>query len=136
MKYAVLAAALVYVFVLNNPRWAIPIRTGDFFNSIKLTFEHADTLWLLRTAFILGGFFLIILIPHFWCRYVCPTGGMLELLKKISIFKYVMTDTCNQCNVCQKACPVETRPSEINCTNCGDCTGDCPVEAITVKRGV
>lgn len=135
-KYAVLAAGLVYVFLLFNPRWAIPIRTGDFFNSVKLTFEHADPLWLARTIFILAGFFLILLIPHFWCRYLCPTGGMLELLKKVSLFRYRMTERCNQCNLCRTACSVETRPGEINCTNCGDCKGSCPVEAIELKRGV
>jgi ferredoxin-type protein NapH len=135
IRYVILAAGIVFVFVLHNPRWAIPIRTGEFFNSIKLTFEHADTLWLLRTAFILSGFLLIILIPHFWCRYLCPTGGMLDVLKKISLFKYRMTDACNQCNVCRKACPVETRPAEINCTNCGACKGSCPVDAIKFKQG-
>jgi len=134
-RYVVLAACIVFVFALNNPRWAIPIRTGDFFNSVKLTFEHADTLWLVRTAFILGGLLLIILIPHFWCRYLCPTGGLLELFKKIALFKYSMTGACNNCNVCRKACPTGTRPNEINCTNCGDCRGDCPVDAIVVKRG-
>jgi len=135
LKYLVLAACVVCIFALNNPRWAIPIRTGEFFNSIKLTFEHADTLWIMRTAYILGGFLLIVLIPHFWCRYVCPTGGMLELLKKAGIFKYVMKDTCNQCNVCRKACTVETRPSEINCTNCGGCKDSCPIDAITLRKG-
>ena len=135
LKYIVLAASVVFIFALNNPRWAIPIRTGEFFNSIKLTFEHADTLWLVRTAFILSGFLLIILIPHFWCRYLCPTGGLLELLKRLASFKYVMTPACNQCNACQKACSVETRPSEINCTNCGDCKSSCPVDAITLRRG-
>ena len=134
VKYVVLAAGLYFVFLGNNPRWAIPIRTGDFFNSIKLTFEHADTLWLARTAFILGGLLLIILIPHFWCRYLCPTGGLLEFFKKISLFRYVMTDACNQCNACQKECSVGTRPSEINCTNCGDCKSACPIDAITLKR--
>ena len=135
LKYIVLAASVVFIFTLNNPRWAIPIRTGEFFNSIKLTFEHADTLWIVRTAFILSGFLLIILIPHFWCRYLCPTGGLLELLKRLASFKYVMTPACNQCNACQKACSVETRPSEINCTNCGDCKDSCPVDAITLRRG-
>ena len=135
IRYIVLTASIIFIIALNNPRWAIPIRTGDFLNSIKLTFEHADTLWLMRTVFILSGFLLIILIPHFWCRYVCPTGGMLELLKRLASFKYVMTPACNQCNACQKACSVETRPSEINCTNCGDCKDSCPVDAIKVRRG-
>ena len=54
-KYIVVIAGLLFLFALNNPRWAIPIRTGDFFKSVSLTFEHADQIWLWRTGFILGG---------------------------------------------------------------------------------
>ncbi|GEM_PF-1456895 len=135
LRYIVLLAGITFIFLLNNPRWAILIRIGEFFISIKLTFGHADTFCLIRTTFIIIGFYLIIVIPHFWCRYLCPTGGMLEALKKISLFKYSMTDQCNQCDTCRKACSVKTRPGEINCTNCGDCKNTCPVEAITLKKG-
>jgi len=135
LKYIVLLPCIAYIFLLNNPRWAIPIRTGEFFNSIKLTFEHADTLWIYRTVFIIGGFALILLIPHFWCRYLCPTGGLLEMFKKISFIKYLMTDKCTPCNTCKKDCAMETRPGKINCTNCGDCSDSCPVDAITLKKG-
>ena len=135
LKYIVLLPCIAYIFLLNNPRWAIPIRTGDFFNSIKLTFEHADTFWIARTIFIIGGFSLILLIPHFWCRYLCPTGGLLEMFKKISFIKYIMTDKCIPCNTCQKDCAIETLPSKTNCTNCGDCSDSCPVDAITLKKG-
>ncbi len=135
LRYIVLLVSIAFIFIFNNPRWAIPIRTGDFFNSIRLTFEHADTFWLIRTVFIIIGFSLIIIIPQFWCRYLCPTGGLLEAFKKISIYKYIMTNRCNQCDTCRKHCSSETRPAEINCTNCGDCKIICSVDAITQKKG-
>ncbi|MFH0826148.1 MAG: 4Fe-4S binding protein, partial [Pseudomonadota bacterium] len=128
-------ASLVLVFLLNNPRWAIPIRTGDFFNSVSLTFEHADQLWLWRTGFILGGLALALIIPHFWCRYLCPTGGLLELLNRVSFVKYFKTSACNACDSCRSVCPAETRPAEVNCVNCGDCRETCPVDAISLGRG-
>lgn len=131
-KYPAVVASLVVLFLLHNPRWAIPIRTGDFFNSVSLTFEHADQLWLWRTGFILGGLGHAVIIPHFWCRYLCPTGGLLELFNRIAIFKYFMTPACNDCDSCRDGCLAETRPAEINCVNCGDCKDVCPVEAIRI----
>ena len=133
-KYIVLVGSLMVFFLMDNPRWAIPIRTGDFFNSVKLTFEHAETIWILRTIFILGGLCLAVLIPSLWCRYLCPTGGVLEILKRFSIFKYFKTKKCNNCDNCRELCNLETRPAETNCTNCAACSNICPVDAI--KFGV
>ena len=63
-KYIVLAASLIYLFILSNPRWAIPIRTGEFFQSVELTFQHADNLWIYRTLIICGLIFLKIGRAH------------------------------------------------------------------------
>lgn len=134
-KYPVVIASLLVFFVLNNPRWAIPIRTGDFFGSVSLTFEHADQLWLWRTGFILGGLALALIIPHFWCRYLCPTGGLLELFSGFSLVKFFKTSACNDCDSCRKICFAETRPAEIDCVNCGDCRNVCPVDAIRLGHG-
>ena len=131
-KYFMVALSLGVLFFLNNPRWAIPVRIGDFFNSVTLTFEHADAFWIARTVFILSGFALVTLIPGFWCRYLCPTGGILEVLRKCSLFKYFMTTGCDDCDKCREICDLETRPLESNCTNCGDCDTICPVDAIKV----
>jgi ferredoxin-type protein NapH len=129
-KYAVVIASLLVLFAMNNQRWAIPIRTGAFFNSVWLTFEHANQLWLLRTGFIVAGLAFAIIIPHFWCRFLCPTGGLLEILGRISALKYLKTSACNDCDCCRNACFAETRPAESNCINCGDCKSVCPVGAI------
>ena len=133
-KYLALLTALVLWLFLNNPRWAIPIRIGEFINSIRLTFEHAETAWLVRTltvlSFITAGF----LFSNLWCRFACPTGGLLELFKRTALFSFHPTEQCNDCDVCQDACDIGTRPAESNCTNCGDCQSACPRNAIQFGR--
>lgn len=134
-KYLMLIAALVFFFMLNNPRWAIPIRTGEFFRSIQLTFEHAQPLWIYKTLFFIGALALGGVIPHFWCRFLCPTGGALNLFRKISLFNFRKTAECNDCNRCQKHCQHDTRPEEENCVNCGDCVENCLPRAINFEMG-
>ena len=133
-KFAVLIAAVVVFIVWDNPRWAIPIRTGDFFNSVKLTFEHANGLWIGRTVFVLAAIALGAVVSHLWCRYLCATGGMLEILNKLTVFRYFRTANCDDCGDCREVCPVDTRPEEMNCNNCGDCGKVCPTDAIKLGR--
>lgn len=135
-KYPMIVASLVFLFLLGNPRWAIPIRTGDFFNSVSLTFAHADPIWLWRTVLVLAAVGLAGIVPHFWCRFLCPTGGALEIFNRLSVVKYFKTDECNECDSCRRVCTLETRPAESNCTNCGDCGTVCPVDAIKVGTGL
>jgi polyferredoxin len=128
------AVVLVLWFGLNNPRSIPPIRTGEFWSSVVLSFAHATPYWLLRTTVVLaivaGGF----IIGNLWCRFVCPTGGLLELIRRVAVFRIYKTDACNDCDRCLNVCEMQTRPDEINCTNCGDCIGSCPVDAIKIGR--
>lgn len=133
-KYVVLAGALVAWLIFDNPRWAIPIRTGGFFGSVGLTFEHARGLWIGRTVVVLVAIGLGVAISHAWCRYLCPTGGVLEGMNRLALFRYYKDGRCDNCEACATVCNLETRPAESNCNNCGDCAGVCPVDAIKVKN--
>ena len=133
-KFIVLIAAVVLISGMNNPRWAIPIRTGESFKSVSLIFEHANVFWISRTAFILAATGLGLIFSKFWCRFLCPAGGLLDIANSFSLFKYFMTPQCNDCDKCVKVCAVETRPGEMNCTNCGDCSKVCPVDAIKLGK--
>lgn len=131
-KYICLIIVLgVWVF-LDNPRLAVPIRIGDFFTATALTFEHADIYWLIRTFIVLGILVTGFVVANAWCRFVCPAGGFLDLLKRFSIFSIYKTSDCNDCNKCLDICSMSTRPYEANCTNCGDCLLSCPEDAIKV----
>jgi polyferredoxin len=131
-KYPGLALAIYIWLLWGQPRENIPIRVGDFFSSVALTFEHANLIWLVRTGIVLGLLVLSLFISHAWCRFVCPTGGLLEALKSISLFKVYKTKSCNNCDKCLKICGMETRPAETNCTNCCDCLNICPQDAIKI----
>ena len=129
-KYVAAAACAYLFFAMHNPRWAVPIRTGEFIQSTGLTFDHAFPLWLARTSIVIGAMLLGLFIPYFFCRFLCPTGGVLQLLSRFSLFRYRMTDDCTNCGKCERVCGMEVRPGQSNCTNCGECQSSCPVNAI------
>ncbi len=133
-KYLGLAAALFLWLYLGNPRWAVPIRIGEVWASIGLTFEHANSYWLVRTFAVLGFAAGGLVLANLWCRFACPTGGLLEVFGRFSLIKFYRTGQCNDCDACLKVCEMGTRPAEANCTNCGDCRHVCPVDAIRFGR--
>ena len=135
-KYFGLIFVLYLWLIIDNPRWMVPIRVGEFWNSIKLSFEHASNFWLIRTFFVISFIIVGFWLANAWCRYACPSGGLLELLKRFSLFKVVIKNPsfCNGCNICLKACEMGTRPEEANCTNCGDCLSFCPQNTISIAR--
>ena len=133
-QYLGLAVALYLFYPLGQPRADIPIRIGEFFRSVALTFEHAGLVWLLRSFFVLGFLALGLIAANAWCRFACPTGSLLEALRHVSFFRFYKTSRCNDCNQCLKACEMGTRPDEMNCTNCGDCMTACPTHVIRFGR--
>lgn len=137
-SFGVFISLIISVWIwlaLHNPRSMIPIRTGEFLNSIKLSFEHATPIWLIRSFIVIGFVLAGFILANLWCRFLCPTAGVLELVKKLSIFRIYKTSACNDCNRCLRICEMETRPDEENCTNCGDCLKICPVNAIKIGKG-
>jgi len=84
---------------------------------------------------------LSILFENFWCRYLCPYGGLLGLLSILSPFKITRNQSsCIQCGKCTKSCPnlilVEQtdRVWSPECTGCLNCVQHCPVkETLTFK---
>ncbi|NLV32633.1 MAG: 4Fe-4S binding protein [Acidobacteria bacterium] len=129
-KYLGLAAALGSWWFLGQSRENVPIRTGEFFSAVALTFEHANPAWLFRTFFVLAFLALGLVLAGAWCRFACPTGGLLELLKPFAMLGVFKDEKCDDCDLCLKGCEMGTRPAEANCTSCGDCLNACPQDAI------
>lgn len=129
MVCMIITCAYIY-FILDNPRMMIPIRTGEFFNSIYLIFQHASPYWMIRTVLIIAFIVGSLLVANAWCRFICPAGGLFEIVKKISLFGIRKSSACDGCNACSRVCEMGTRPGEMNCNNCGNCLNVCHKNAI------
>jgi len=90
------------------------------------------------TLLVFGGIlFLNRLVPRFWCRYLCPLGALLSLISPLGLFKRRVSEDCNECLRCQKACPMgavaeDPRGTQrLECIQCRTCAKVCPQNAIT-----
>lgn len=95
-------------------------------------FMHPGLLAGLIIAAILG---LGIIIPYFWCRFICPYGALLGLLSQLSPVALKRDkDLCIHCEKCSKACPggIEINLKETitspECIGCTECIAACPVD--------
>jgi polyferredoxin len=92
---------------------------------------------LVFAAVFAGVIGLNLFAQRFWCRYLCPLGGLLGLVSKVALFRRAVSSECKGCTICTQVCPTGTvdpqhayasDPSE--CTLCLDCLESCPRSTI------
>ena len=90
--------------------------------------------FLLMISIILGSIFAF----RFFCRFLCPLGGLYGLFNKISFFGVgVQESKCTQCGLCVSHCKVDIHHvGDQECISCGECIDVCPTKAISWKNGV
>ncbi|MBU3916511.1 4Fe-4S binding protein, partial [bacterium] len=93
-------------------------------------------------VFFISLFALSKLTPRFWCRYLCPAGGILSLFSRKPVFRRQVSLDCDSCNRCVRACamgaidednPLITKHEE--CTVCLTCKKVCPSNSVTFGTG-
>ncbi len=139
LKYVILFAVLIFTWKLGT----LVIRPYDPWPA----FHHLYSEDLL-VEFPFGLAVLVIslagsfLYDRFFCKYLCPMGAFLGIVGKIGFFRIKRnSDTCINCKLCSRACPVnipvdisdEIRTAE--CLSCNECVNVCPVENTLTVSG-
>jgi polyferredoxin len=92
---------------------------------------------------ILVLMFLSVVIKNFWCRYLCPYGGLLGIVSFLGPLKITRNvSTCTDCGLCTKACPSNIKVHTVNrvwsdeCMSCLQCVEVCPVQQTLEMRTI
>jgi polyferredoxin len=97
---------------------------------------------LLTITTIIGIVLAIIYQQRSWC-YICPIGTMSNWVGKNKNQLIMDNESCNDCKLCEKTCPMQLAPYELknnagmpnkgDCLKCGFCVAACPKQALSVS---
>ncbi|OGB70070.1 MAG: hypothetical protein A2Y94_01840 [Caldithrix sp. RBG_13_44_9] len=112
-------------FIYSPYNQVADIKMLKFFSEISST-----TFWILVILILLS-----LLLPYFWCRYLCPYGALLGAISWLSPWKIHRQDSsCIDCEKCTRVCPAGIRVHKIKqvlsdeCHGCLNCIDACPVK--------
>ena len=92
----------------------------------------------LIAAVFLSAVLLNLIIPRFYCRFICPAGALFAVLSRFSLWRIGKINTdCSFCHVCEKHCEGACSPTtEIRsgeCVLCVNCINDCRHNLMTYQ---
>ncbi len=136
LRYAVAEAeAFLYGFDVLWP--ALDAAHAAVVRPLFLDVQPVFSLGIWLALFFVGLVALNGWAERFWCRYLCPLGGLLGLISKLALVRREVTGACTQCARCTRICPTGTidpddgfRSDPAECTVCLDCLVDCPAEGV------
>lgn len=108
-----------------------------FFGLTSITMRQYEGAWVIGTLF-LAALFLSLIIPRFYCRFICPLGALLGILGRFAIWRIGQSQaTCSNCGLCEKACEGACEPSTkirtSECVLCFNCLHVCPEGLISYR---
>jgi polyferredoxin/Pyruvate/2-oxoacid:ferredoxin oxidoreductase delta subunit len=94
-----------------------------------------------RGSVLIGAFFLAIVLAgfvqkRFWCRNLCPLGGLLGLFSAFRPYRRMVSKDCTSCRRCLKQCRMGAIHDDFygtdhaECINCMDCRAVCGADAV------
>lgn len=129
-KYVVLGLGLAAAAAMSVPLMALVYPPAVIGREIQVVLRLGAV--TTGTYVILGiALFEIFISRRWWCRYVCPGGGVYSLLGRFRLVRVRRTaETCTACATCLTTCEMGLRPMVdkmgMECDNCGDCVKACP----------
>lgn len=135
LKYFILLFITYYSYKVGD----LFFRNYDPYNALMHfgnEYEEKVIAYAILAVVLLASLFS----KNWWCRYLCPMGAFLGIIKKISPFKIVRdSSTCVSCSVCNKTCPANLNIMETqavksaDCISCLNCVSDCPESSLSAR---
>jgi NAD-dependent dihydropyrimidine dehydrogenase PreA subunit len=129
-----MSVSILNTFIYSPYNKMADVKMYQFFADIT-----PSALWIILALMLFSVF-----IKNFWCRYLCPYGGLLGALSLLSPLKITRNkNTCVDCELCTKACPSNISVHKVGgarsaspfgrvwsdeCMNCLQCIEVCPVK--------
>ena len=117
LKYGVLGVILVPAITgseISIFQYFEPFGTVFFFS-------RSTVLWVIAGTILVAS----VIIPRFYCRYLCPLGAALALASLLSPFRIKRVQQCSLCAVCEHSCPTGAIQRESidfkECVRCNVC---------------
>ncbi|MBA4320078.1 MAG: 4Fe-4S ferredoxin [Flavobacterium sp.] len=132
LKYIILFVTVFYawktagLWMAPYDPWSAYAHLSEGFESV---WEESAVGLIILVITVLGS----LLYDRFFCKYLCPMGGLYGIIGKISPFKVVRNENlCINCSKCSRVCPMnidvqhtkEVKNAE--CINCQTCVLNCP----------
>ena len=117
VKYGVLGVILVPAMAGSD------ISIFQYFEPFGTVFfwSRSTLLWVITGTILVAS----VIIPRFYCRYVCPLGAALAIASVLSPFRIRRVPHCTLCTVCEHNCPTGAiRRQSIDfheCVRCNVC---------------
>ncbi|MCH7558271.1 MAG: 4Fe-4S binding protein [Planctomycetes bacterium] len=106
-------------------------------NFVSVSARFYEGAWLILAIFLTATL-LNLVIPRFYCRFICPLGALFAIISRFAIWRIGKKQTeCSDCKLCDKACEGACEPSGSirisECVLCFNCRDDCRDELLAYQ---
>jgi polyferredoxin len=107
-------------------------------NFVSVAGRFYEGVWLIFVMF-LAAVLLNLVIPRFYCRFICPLGALFAVISRFAIWRIGKKQKdCINCKLCERACEGGCEPSgDIKigeCVLCFNCLDECKDELVSYQR--
>jgi len=109
-------------------------RSVNFVSASARFYEGA---WLIMAVF-LTAILLNLVIPRFYCRFVCPLGALFGVISRFAVWRIGRKQgDCTDCKLCEKSCEGGCEPRGkiriSECVLCFNCLDDCKHDLVSYQ---